>query len=199
MGLEINSWQRIYNSIKFYSERGFTFIDVPWSVSSKTTAITKPPHVNDFWLKDKCLVASAEQGFLELMNQGLLEDEKFYMALTPCFRDEQKLDILHQQYFMKLELFIVSDKKEHFKRIIDCAFANFEFYICPLKVIDLPAHNNGVQKDIVAIMDDEEYELGSYIMYSAREETNNKAWICGTGIAEPRYTHVMNIGQIEKQ
>lgn len=51
------------------------------------------------------MVGSAEQSFLARMFEGKLKEDTLYMSITPCFRDEENLDIFTQPHFMKLELF----------------------------------------------------------------------------------------------
>jgi seryl-tRNA synthetase len=117
--MEEDSWKRLTAAIGFYTVHGFELIEVPWTVNSVYSSLTKPPGRNDFWLKDKVLVASAEQAFVQLYDEGKLDPEKFYCALTPCFRDEPVFDELHQLYFMKLELFKVFKSSADFFKVLE--------------------------------------------------------------------------------
>src|SRR6056300_1335646 len=97
-------YELLYSALSYYKNKGYTFLDVPWVVDKKYIDITKPDipdlaectiNINDSTLYP---VASAEQSFLSIWDT--LEEEKPYMAVTPCFRDEKE-DATHFKYFMK--------------------------------------------------------------------------------------------------
>ncbi len=86
----------IDKSIEYYSELGYTRLEVPWLVSKEIDELTKPNSKVSYEVKhnNKCLVGSAEQGFLYQYLKGFLPKGKF-QAVTPCFRADT-IDILHR-------------------------------------------------------------------------------------------------------
>ena len=96
----------ISDSLSYYKSHGYKLIDVPWAVPEHIMEITALPEHrykdNKLNYIDGCLVASAEQSFLHMIESGQLE-QGTYCTITPCFRDD-KIDKWHDQYFMKVEL-----------------------------------------------------------------------------------------------
>src|ERR1700722_19548558 len=92
------------HSIFYYKTNGFEYIEVPWTVDESISNMTKPDYKKNFFLKEKSLVGSAEQSFMQLIKENKLNYGK-YITTTPCFRDEI-VDDLHKQYFMKTELIV---------------------------------------------------------------------------------------------
>lgn len=108
-------YRKIADSISFYEKLDFKRVEAPWWVPKEIMNITRPPDVSEdaayFLSKNsKCLVASAEQSFLDMANQGLLPKGK-YQATTPCFREEIQ-GALKRKYFIKNELIITDDPSE---------------------------------------------------------------------------------------
>ena len=95
-------YKNISDSIKYYKSKGFTYIEAPWTVEKEVSAITKPKEKNDFFVKDKVLVGSGEQSFLQMIKNNHLKLGA-YVCVTPCFRDEEE-DETHKTYFLKTEL-----------------------------------------------------------------------------------------------
>jgi seryl-tRNA synthetase len=105
---------------QLYAELGYQVIEVPWRVSVGILEVTKPAHVKTDYVIEgtkKALIASGEQGFMYLMNKGILPPGK-YQTTTPCFRNES-YDITHSKQFMKLELIEVlpNGVKDHKLRV----------------------------------------------------------------------------------
>lgn len=97
----------------FYNAAGYQQIEVPWVVDAEFSRMTSPIPGNgySFVLDDsRHLVASAEQGFVEMMYGALLEPDTLYFAVSPCFRNEE-LDAAHSKWFVKLELFAYSSEQ----------------------------------------------------------------------------------------
>src|SRR5688572_15517497 len=94
---------------------GFEYIDVPWLVSRDAVSSTLPfdKHgFNLFYPVDRSLVGSAEQGFIQLLiDNKKLEIDKLYTSTTSCFRDDEE-DELHQLYFVKNELFCLTNNTD---------------------------------------------------------------------------------------
>jgi hypothetical protein len=108
-------YRLLADACQFYRGEGYVQREVPWIVDAEFSRMTSPLPGDgfSFVLQDKRhLVASAEQGFVEL---ALSENSDFtyngrYFAVSPCFRDEPH-DETHSKWFMKLELFSVHSKE----------------------------------------------------------------------------------------
>ena len=149
-------------------------------------------------MKDKVLVASAEQSFLQkMLIDKSLEYEMNYVAITPCFRDEKVLDGTHQTYFMKVELFSMVKYMEIAEALIDLyiriARMFFESYGLKTKVINTGETRLSIKSyDIVDRKTG--IELGSYAINRLKNSLYfpDCMWICGTGVAEPRLSYVIS-------
>ena len=97
----IVDYKLLSKAIKFFSHKGYTQVETPWRVSEESINLTFKSS-ESFKSDDKFLVGSAEQGFLEMISDGILEYGR-YMSVSPCFRNEKE-DYYHQQEFIKLEL-----------------------------------------------------------------------------------------------
>ena len=176
------NYKLLQDSLDYYTLKGFSRIEVPWTVSEEINNLTKPKEVVPLQLKhnNKCLVGSAEQGFLSLVNKGFLMKGK-YISLTPCFRDED-FTLLHTKYFMKSEIFInddVSDKT--LKNLIGNAMGFFDGVLGD-KVSLVPT-------DIGYDIEYEGIELGSYGI----RDFGFVRYIYGTSCAEPRLSRVKSL------
>jgi thiol-disulfide isomerase/thioredoxin len=167
------NYSRIARAIEFYQQEGYFYLEVPWTVDYVSITQTAPTNSKLFYLKNKYLVASAEQSFISLLNN--LDPNMKYVACTPCFRDELVYDDFHQLYFMKIELFAL-------KQIEHLAIAK-KFFEKELSVysdcIEEKQEEFGTDLLVSGI------EIGSY--YS-REN-----YSCGTGLAEPRFSQAIEI------
>lgn len=177
------NYQLIADSINYYEKKGFSRIESPWTVTEKVSAITKPTNRIDFKLEHngKVLVASGEQSFLYLYLKNFLPKGRF-QTVTPCFRLES-FDFLHTKYFIKNEL-IITDKVDNreLDRIVDNSMGFFVKYLDKNKVIVIETEDGfDINYD--------NYELGSY---GIREREFLK-WIYGTGLAEPRFSKIVNL------
>lgn len=155
---------------------------IPWLVEENISNITKPQNRNNFYVRDKVLVASAEQSFITLLkNQDV--GLGYYIGLSPCFRDEDDINNLHNNYFMKSELFITENvNSNNLQNVINHALEFFNQYI-KCEVIKI----NDLSYDIIDSKN--KLELGSYGI----RMHNNYMWIYGTGCAEPRLTKLINL------
>lgn len=154
---------------------------VPAMVSPEVMDFTCPPGVRDnrvYGEGGNCVVASAEQSFLQLEKDGELEPGE-WMAITPCYRDEMVLDEEHLPVFLKLELFRYSRKKvfmdaeawilaERFREFL------FEIHSLPTEIVKTEIGWDVVYEDL---------ELGSF---GVRETMRGYSYTYGTGLAEPR-------------
>jgi hypothetical protein len=172
------SYKHIADAIAFYRKAGFMEIEVPWAVDARIVELTRPANSVNVRSDYGCLVASAEQSFLQLRFQNALIGR--FQATTPCFRNEPE-DELHQKYFIKNELFINDTPDElTLCRTIEKAVEFFSQYVR----VEVTRVNPG-QYDIVDM--EHKIELGSY---GIRENSLTGRWIYATGCAEPRLSFV---------
>lgn len=173
-------YMKLANSINFYKQRGFKQIEVPWVVKAKTSMITAPSVdclINIDPRQGGTLVGSAEQSFLQMVISKQITPGQ-YVACTPCFRNEENIDELHWDHFMKVELFKNDAVNEsELKILTNTALLFFNTYT------DSEIVKTDIGYDIVA----KGIELGSY---GIREHELTGPWIYGTGCAEPRLSTV---------
>lgn len=194
------TYDTIHDSVLYYEIQGYQYIQTPWIVKESVSNITKPVEKQNFPFRDKVLVASGEQSFLELIHNHQLDPGKHYQTTTPCFRDEVE-DELHKLYFMKTELiyfeYIQNDcvNPEQIARLekeVDLMAhgicAKFFSKYLPVKTINLPdqSKDHFHLYDIVTD-DNDQIELGSYGV----RRYNNIIWAYGTGCAEPRLSNII--------
>lgn len=187
---------KLANSVQHYEGLSFVRIEVPWMVTAQIAELTKPPNAFDYHVQDikKVLVASAEQSFLYLATKDQLPKGK-YQAITPCFRYEP-IDLTHRKCFMKNELINTeSVSNESLMEIIQGALKFYQQYINidRLKIVEAEAHKAIINYDIVAIVNGQEMELGSYGI----RKSEVLKYIYGTGCAEPRLSLIMKKIELE--
>lgn len=178
-------------AIKFYQKRGYAYLtEVPWFVHPDIVRITcQSGMVIDDAMQ---MVASGEQSFLQMIDDGLLREGK-YSCVTPCYRPhDNQMDGLHLPCFYKLEL--ISYCATHVgKELDDMLYHAKEF---------LTQCRNGERLKIVKTQDDlregcktitsydietrKGIELGSY---GVRWTDKNMYWVYGTGVAIPRVSY----------
>jgi len=177
------NYKLLHESIEFYETKGFNRIESPWAVTKQVSDITKPSDKIDFELKHngKVLVGSGEQSFLYLYLKDFLPRGKF-QTTTPCYRYEE-FDFTHTKYFIKNEL-IITDivNSVELSKIIDNSYEFFGKYLDN-------KHLNIIDTELGFDINYKEYELGSYGM----RECEFLKWIYGTGLAEPRFSKIMNL------
>jgi len=171
-------WQLLAAALRWYGNRGFKEIALPWHARMETVMVTCP-HESFAWSLDGVgtLVGSAEQAFMERQFDGLLPPGR-WVSLTPCFRNEGVHDGLHLPYFMKVELYSNEDRG-HDGLALEFACTAREFMLeHGANSVELVETDNGFDLEINGI------EVGSY---NSREHEKSR-WTCGTGLAEPRFT-----------
>lgn len=180
----------------FYRNKGFEDIEVPWIVSEEACNITKPPNGNNIYVNNinvyngnhKCLVASGEQGFLQLILDRKLDDAKCYQTTTACFRSEPKYNELYNPYFMKTELIYVDLlQKQDMPYMLDRTLRISQDFFRHIGV-DIKLHRFGeFECDII----DKQFniELGSYGI----RQYKDFRWVYGTGLALFRTEEVMRL------
>ena len=180
MDIEID-WLRIASVIELYKQGDYKYIEVPWKVPLFIQQITYPP-LGD--RQKSKIVGSAEQSFLYLHHLGKLEKGK-YIACTPCVRKEQEYDRLHQNYFLKVELFQTTDViVDSLNQMISDAFIVLSQFITNEDTLTTVKTEEGYDIELNGI------EVGSYGIRSH----NDLTWIYGTGLAEPRFSTALKIG-----
>lgn len=174
------NWKRLYEAIDFYDKNGYKYVDLDWCVSEEASNITKPLGKRAFFIDDKELVASGEQSFLDMILCDELSYGK-YCGITPCFRDEEVLDNIHQKYFMKVELIDTENcNRNGLDNMMNIAM---DFYKKHLNVELLKLED--LMYDIIDSKN--KIELGSYGFRTYKDIK----WIYGTGLAEPRLSKVL--------
>lgn len=168
-----------------YQKRGYHYVEAPWLISSAAVRATLPKeypyveaHIADDGKPDGigALVGSAEQG---LITMGLAPGA--YIAVSPCFRVEPVIDLLHRPAFMKAELFVVPDEDDDATVMLTRVITDAAEVMAvvggkrPLK----QKTEDGYDLTIAGI------EVGSY---GIREAEGYGRWVYGTGIALPRFS-----------
>lgn len=175
--MESWSWERLSKALEYYARLGFTYKDVPWTVSAQAIASTGIDPLAQSEHDGLCLVGSAEQSFLEIYDS--LEEGKKYCALTPCFRLESELNKYTFPYFMKVELFCKTDSIDVVFQFLGASQGFFNKYLRS-RVLGTPEGFDLVTNSNI--------EIGSYGVRSYGDKT----WVCGTGLAEPRFSLAVN-------
>lgn len=176
----------------YQKDCGYQYIDVPWFVEPSTDAITRPEIAQPCLFKGKAFVGSAEQSFLQLFRDNKILPNKNYVAMTPCIRDDVN-DKSHEMGFMKIELFNFYEGEEseiHFSRNYEHSlddmlydshaffsmYANTRLNLVKTSVGNFDINNNGI-------------EVGSYSVKKMEIDNRHVMWVCGTGLAEPRFSY----------
>lgn len=180
----IVDYKLLSKAIKFFSHKGYTQVETPWRVSEESINLTFKSS-EAFKSDDKFLVGSAEQGFLEMISDGILEYGR-YMSVSPCFRNEKE-DYYHQQEFIKLELIDIILVKNMFAlnlmRDNVLKFITKHLKVKSSSIVVVSTNDDSTDFDI--LIDGIEY--GSYGFRNIEE----KVYIYGTGIALPRASKIL--------
>lgn len=180
LGNETIDWQRIGRAVRFYRDRGYHYVEVPWVVPQRTTMLTAPPDSRIYSVDDNAdLVGSAEQSFLWLAERDELR-HRHLVGVTPCFRGDVRSPI-HQNSFMKVELFCSQATDPDLRAMVYEARDFFRSEGVPVQCVDtsaLTGTENSVDLQVAGI------EIGSYGIRSK----NGLTWAYGTGLAEPRFS-----------
>ncbi len=183
-------WDYISTAVDYYKNNGFKYIEVPWFVSENVINVTLPIDKKPIITQYGPLVGSAEQSFIQLMIDNKLDKYEKYVAVTPCFRDDI-VDKYHQKYFIKVELIIYLEKDRKM------AYNNRLVPTDSIILTDIAAKlfETLGAKNIKQQLTDDGYdltlndiEIGSYGI----RNFDDKYWIYGTGLAEPRFSQVLN-------
>lgn len=191
----------IDRSTHYYHDLGYKRVESPWTVTPAISNITKPSWIDDpdkFVLKSgKELVASGEQSFLYLYNKGFLPEGKF-QTVTPCFRNDS-FDETHTKYFIKNEL--IDTENVTYNEVHKMASIAVDFFSDILKnetegdfslktvIVNHSEDNRQIDIELNGI------EIGSYGI----RECSFLKWIYGTGLAEPRFSRIVNSLRLPKK
>lgn len=193
-------WSRIARAVEFYQSLGYKKIEVPWIVEPVFRKVTYP-HDNAFETAKGDIIGSAEQAFLQLAFEDKIQTKNYhgggygsqkkvraagrYVAVTPCFRDNQPEDELHQLYFMKVELFepvfygaeVYTRGIKPSKLFLDAG----KFFASEGAIPESEETDEGIDWTLGGI------EIGSY----GFRVFERFGWLYGTGLAEPRFSQAL--------
>jgi hypothetical protein len=179
-------------AVEHFTQRGYVYTeDAPWYVGPAAYFATKPPGAVDIQLRAEGKtftdvmghpVASGEQSFLQMMLDG--QPLKRAICVTPCWRYESRMDMLHRKYFMKAELINAQDTDEaHLVDMIHDACTFFERFFS-VRTVKIGDAYDIVEKGT-------RIELGSYGIRERDIDGKRFRWIYGTACAEPRLSTVI--------
>lgn len=181
------SWRLVSDAVRHYTGFGYRYVEVPWIVRKEPVLATLPEGRQAFETVGGVLVGSAEQSFIQMMQDGELPPGR-YAAASPCFRDED--DPTHQTTFFKVELIHVLDGPPRADQVVDPHVERMSNLVNSMAV-----HARWFFRSVAVGWDfrmvrtleglDIELnglELGSYGYRSFQ----GHHWIYGTGVAEPR-------------
>jgi len=181
----IIDWHLIGEATKFYTERGYKYVEVPWWCSSQAHRTTCPKEIAVYHASmadedDAFFIGSAEQSLLGMIIDGRITPGK-YVATTPCFRAEASTSALTRRAFMKVELMDYGTTQ--YEDLLHHALSFMELYCSPGKELKKVNTDTGIDIECDGV------ELGSYGHRSHR--LIPQPWAYGTGLAEPRFSGVM--------
>jgi hypothetical protein len=178
----------VAKAIAFYEGQGFKYVETPWLACHEAIYTTIPGDVVPFKIEDdgRFPVGSAEQGFLEMMLDRRLRRRGRYVSAGPCFRNEPRLDWLHQETFFKVELIHVLDSIENLSPKTQLSYVISTALDCLSSLFDQGEFTVEYDDDLHADINLNGIEVGSY---GIREyEHADLRWVYGTGLALPRTT-----------
>jgi hypothetical protein len=192
------NYELLHKSIEHYRVAGdYQRIETPWLVTKPISDITKPLGASTYMVKkddektEKVFVASAEQGFLYMINKGQLPAQGKFQSITPCMRNDS-FDIHHTKYFLKNELINYTTDIRGFvsnaatmRRLDMMIMIAREFFQSLLGWNEEGVTVEKTGENSYDIMLNG-VEIGSYGIRTCDICT----WIYGTGLAEPRFSTV---------
>lgn len=164
-----------------YTRRGYLDIDVPWLLKSPYTTLACPDGARQFETFAGNLLASGEQAFYQMIQEGKLEPG-CYQTVTPCFRDEPKLTTLTRQQFVKLELIDVAPERPDFSQLRMLFDAKMTLQGLGMHVTEIETPEG---MDLIHTAS--RIEVGSYGI----RRVGDLCWVYGTGLAEPRFSSLL--------
>ena len=189
------NWSRIARAVERYTSLGFKYIETPWHVDKDAAMITCPSesflvNTDRVWQKPnlrqapQSLVGSAEQGFLQLAQNGQLNGVN-YISAGPCFREEPVYDELHHPQFFKVEMFVLCKDDSEAQWVSKELLYKAKIFMqeeagTSVSIVD---EGHGWDLELNGI------ELGSY---GYRCADGVGWWAYGTGVAEPRFSQALH-------
>lgn len=180
-------YRMVTTALSHYERWGYENVETPWYVCPEVVKATLPKDRHGFFLghpesSPGCLVGSAEQGFLQLMEDGKLTPGGKYVSAGPCFRDDVE-DDLHQLSFFKVELIRIEGRvtpldDNDVMRLMDTAKRLFDEEFYQRNKTRIVKTEAGYDIELNGI------EIGSY---GIRKHGKHR-WIYGTGLALPRFS-----------
>lgn len=162
----------------YYASYGYVDTPTPWLVGEAAYRATLPPgHEGLEWQSPVggYHVGSAEQGFMQLMDNGTAIPERA-QSTSPCYRGEPVYDELHWPYFYKLELYNADVSDASLAEMITCARGLFTQLGIVTRIIQTGERAYDIETATTHI------ELGSYGVRTFQ----GHEWLYGTGLALPR-------------
>lgn len=195
----VNSLRLLQTAIDFWVEFGAIYVDLPWLVEQEFAAATRPPGRRDVHSLHGRFVSSGEQSFLKLWAEGKLPETQlgYYVGWTPCMRDEEVIDELHQHGFMKAEFFMPVDHLSEQDQGGKLAALTFRQHLCFQAVaaaaLGCPRNKTptthrdpqGVSRVDLKLGD---LKVGSYGIRKFRD----RAYIYGTALALPGFLQALD-------
>lgn len=182
-------------AVEFYSKHDFMQIEVPWMVDYVSDRFTRPDGVKPLYVENapvnrNNLIASGEQGLIQLVREFDIQENWRCMTVTPCFRPSEE-DSLHQTQFMKLELGSLVKQEIAFKTRDEFRSLAREFFISEgLETLIESPHAS--QSDLVSARC--HIEVGSYgVRKHPQANMAGYAWVYATGLALPRFEKAIDI------
>lgn len=180
MAKEVN-WLVLGKAFELYIDLyGYKKVDdLPWIVDKDIHYITCDIDNRIFFeSENRTFVGSAEQSFLQLEKDKKL-GKGCFIACSPCWRREKNIDELHQNYFMKIEIYKNIDVTEHgLDRLISDCYSVFQQFCSESDELEIVKTTEGFDIELNGI------EIGSYGI----RRYQDIEWIYGTGLAEPRFS-----------
>ena len=177
-----------------WQARGFRYVDLPWMVPKAFSDATRPSFCRDIPTLHGSFVASGEQSFLQLWQEGRLPKRVAgYVGWTPCLRDEAVLDETHQHGFMKAEWFVPLSKKltaeEHFRQLQGLVSMQTDVFYEVSRVLGWRRkayiHEEPTREGLDLVLGS--IEIGSYGIRTF----DGKPYMYGTALALPRFTQAL--------
>lgn len=182
MDAEVN-WTLLSEAVSHFKAHGFQYVEAPWTAPYDVLEATcpAPQYMIDSTIGG--LVGSSEQSFMHLRRSGQIEQGK-YVACTPCFRNEDTVNLLRQRTFMKVELY--DDETHDLDGMIQLVMNFYRSLLkselqSSLSMRDTGSHSMDIELGGI--------EVGSYGL----REWEGLKWVYGTGIAEPRFSTARNL------
>lgn len=173
-------------ALQLWQEAGAAFTNLPWAAPPHVVQGTRPMWAGrDTITPHGVLVASGEQSFLWMDEEGLLPENPLCVGWSPCFRDERHFDDLHHFYFMKVEIYRRLETGEDGERVLNDLVAT---------AAGIMEKIGGVAPAVVEIapwqldLEIAGLEVGSY---GCRPRPNGRPYFYATGLAEPRFSQAL--------